>query len=96
MIELVGWISSAMLTLCAVPLAWRAMAGRPDHINPWTMGLWLGGEVFGLVYTFSTRDWPLVFNYAANLVCLLLYFVGRARSWQPYQLTVIDGKKEKR
>lgn len=73
---MLGWISTLCFTLCVLPLAYDGLRGRSQPMNKWFVGAWLGGEVFGLWYTWERRDWPLVVNYIANLTGLALWWRG--------------------
>lgn len=73
MIELAGWLGSACFAVCGVPLAIKTL--RDGHARGLSWGfllLWLAGEVLCTVYAFGIGATPLLFNYAFNLVCLII------------------------
>lgn len=72
-LELAGWISSFLLGACALPQVlktWRT--GNTEGLSMAFLGMWMGGELFGLLYTagFATIPWPLVVNYGANIMMI--------------------------
>lgn len=80
--ELLGWIGSFMFAACGLPQAiecWRA--GHSRGLAWGFLGLWAGGEILTLAYILPKMDWPLIFNYAVNLVFLgvMLYYKIRPR-----------------
>ncbi len=74
MIELVGWLGSIMLAICAIPLLASCIADRSiaKNISGKFIGLWLGGEVLCLGYAAAIGDVgiPLLLNYSMNIMCL--------------------------
>lgn len=77
--ELVGWVGGLMLAVCAIPQAF--LSYKQGHSNGLAIGMlvaWLLGEVFTLVYVAPKLDWPLIVNYSANIVCLVIICWYRA------------------
>lgn len=69
MTELVGWVGSILLAFCGLPQAlhsWRTKSS--DGVSWGLVLMWGLGEVLTLFYVFPRMEWPLIFNYAANIV----------------------------
>lgn len=78
--ELVGWIGGVCFALCAVPQAVKAWRSRSTDDLSWGfLGMWLVGEICMLAYVIPTGNAPLLFNYAGNLVCLLVIIYVKVR-----------------
>lgn len=74
MIEFIGWIGAVMLGLCALPQAIASWRNKDSSgISFLFLLLWLGGEVFTLVYIINTtQQLPLMANYLFNILCLIV------------------------
>ena len=72
MMEMLGWIGALMLGICALPQAIYSYINKDSSgISLSFLLLWLGGEVFTLIYIVSTTmQLPLVANYLFNILCL--------------------------
>jgi uncharacterized protein with PQ loop repeat len=69
--ELIGWIGSVMLALCAVPQAVQSYRQKHSHgISSLMIILWFVGEVFTTIYILPKDDYPLLLNYAVNILCI--------------------------
>ena len=71
--ELIGWIGSLLFAACGIPQAWQCW--KSGHARGLAWGflmMWLMGEVLTLIYILPKLDWPLIFNYTANLALLLI------------------------
>ena len=71
--EIIGWIGGIMLALCTVPQAIQSY--RQKHslgISKLFLGMWLAGELLTATYVFPKHNYPLLFNYAVNVVCLVI------------------------
>lgn len=81
-IELVGWLGAAGFALSAIPQAYKCYAqGHGRGLSYPFLFLWCMGEACMLVYTIvRIGSLPLLFNYAANLACLLI--ILRYRIWE--------------
>jgi uncharacterized protein with PQ loop repeat len=69
LLPVVGWIGAILLAFCGLPQAihsWRT--GSSAGVTWGLISMWGLGEVFTIVYVFPKMDWPLLFNYAANIV----------------------------
>jgi len=81
--ELIGWLGSLCLAICALPQAYNAMRlGRSDGIQTSFLLLWLTGEVLALIYSGGKDVLPLLFNYGFNIlfISIILYFKMYPRS----------------
>ena len=75
MIELIGYSGGILLALCGVPLAINAIrAGEAKGISLLFLFMWLTGEILTAAYVLVTKglDWPLVSNYIANIILILI------------------------
>jgi uncharacterized protein with PQ loop repeat len=69
----IGWIGSVLLALCAIPLAWQCYKQKhADGISNMFLAMWLAGEILTAAYVLPKKDYPLLFNYGLNIVCLLV------------------------
>jgi uncharacterized protein with PQ loop repeat len=71
--EIIGWIGSILLALCAVPLAWQSFVQKhSDGISNAFLVMWLIGELLTFAYVLPKKDLPLLFNYGLNIACLVV------------------------
>lgn len=81
--EAIGWLGNACLAVCGVPLAVKCL--RTGSTSPTLDGLglflplWVIGEFATLSYVIWLGDYPLLLNYAANVVALSI--VIKYRFW---------------
>ena len=69
--DLVGWIGSIMLAICAAPQAYDSWKrGHSDGVTWGLLVLWGGGELVTLIYVISKLDWAMISNYASNVVIM--------------------------
>ena len=71
--ELIGWLGGILFAACGIPQVIQCW--RQGHSNglDWTfLLLWLSGEVLTIIYVIPKLDYPLLFNYTCNLMCLLV------------------------
>ena len=83
MLEIFGWVGSALFAFCGLPQAIECYRAGHSRGLSWGFLLsWLFGEIFTLAYVFPKADYPLLFNYALNLVFLfiMLYFKIKPRA----------------
>lgn len=66
--DFIGWAGGICLALCGAPLAYRAWKDKFIDIDKPFLFLWTLGEILTLAYVLG--NWPLVFNYSINLLCL--------------------------
>lgn len=80
--EFIGWIGSILLAFCGLPQAIECFKkGNAKGINWQFLMMWLSGELFTIVYVFPKNDWPLMFNYSINVICIsvIVWFKMRPR-----------------
>jgi hypothetical protein len=75
-IQTIGWLGSAALAACGVPLLYASVkdSSIAKNISGGFLGLWLGGEVLALMYAAMLEPGkllPLLFNYSFNIACIL-------------------------
>lgn len=70
LIDIFGWIGSAMLAVCAVPEAWHSFKRGHTHMAWSLLILMGGGECFLFVYVVGKIDWPLIANYGINILSM--------------------------
>lgn len=71
LLDLLGWLGSFFLAICAIPQAWHSYKTKSSTgISWWLLGLWGVGEILTLIYVLPRLDWPLLFNYSCNLLSL--------------------------
>ena len=71
--EYIGWIGSILFAACGIPQAYESYTKGNSNGLTWAFLLmWLGGEILTLAYIIPKMDWPLLFNYINNLICLLI------------------------
>jgi uncharacterized protein with PQ loop repeat len=78
MIELIGWVSSILFAICALPQAWACYKqGHGNGISKLFVWFWLLGELLVQVYVYNTHglDLPLFLNYWGNSI--LIVFIMR-------------------
>ena len=68
---IIGWLGGIMLAICTVPMAWQSYRQKHSNgISNLFIALWLAGELLTTIYVFPKHDYPLLFNYGLNMVCL--------------------------
>jgi len=75
MTDIIGWISSILFGLCAVPQAWQSYkTGNSEGVNMMFLWLWLLGEMFAQVYVYQKHglDMPLLVNYWFNMILIMI------------------------
>ena len=82
--EAVGWIGNIALAVCGVPLAVQCLrrgstSPTLDDLNLFLF-FWIVGEFSTLAYVISLGNYPLLLNYAANVVALCVVIKYR---WWP-------------
>ena len=71
--EYIGWAGSILFAACGIPQAYESYTKGHSRGLTWAFLLmWLGGEILTLAYIIPKGDWPLLFNYVNNLICLLI------------------------
>jgi uncharacterized protein with PQ loop repeat len=75
--ELIGYIGSIMLAFCGLPQAIESFKTKSSEGLTWGfLALWFFGEILTFAYVLPKMDLPLLINYSANIIFLLiiLYF----------------------
>lgn len=75
--EIIGWLGSICLAVCAIPQAWMSYKEKHSEGISWAfLLLWAFGELFALAYVYDKLDLPLLVNYATNILVLgvILYY----------------------
>lgn len=72
--ELVGWVGAILLAGCGVPQALLCFKqGHSRGISSMFLWMWFLGEIFTFSYIiYSKGGWPLIVNYTANTIMVLL------------------------
>lgn len=79
MIESIGWTGATLFAISGFPQALKSWKQKHSHGISWMfLFLWSGGEVLTLIYILlTTVQWPLIFNYGFNLLCLVVIIYYR-------------------
>jgi uncharacterized protein with PQ loop repeat len=80
--EAIGWLGAVLLAFCGLPQAvqsWRT--GSSAGVSWGFIAMWGIGEVLTLAYVFPMSEWPLVFNYTANIafVSVIAFYKWQGR-----------------
>jgi uncharacterized protein with PQ loop repeat len=75
----IGWLGAQMLAFCGVPALVQVVSqGHAEGYSGAFLGLWLGGEIFTLIYVLNQKKlhYPLIFNYLVNiiLISVIVYY----------------------
>jgi hypothetical protein len=70
--ESIGWLSSSLLALCAIPQAISALKNKVCYLDKFFLWIWFSGEIFGVAYVSYLVNWPLIFNYSLNTACIVV------------------------
>lgn len=71
--ETIGWIGSILLAFCGLPQAIESWKTKNSDGLTWGLLLmWFWGEIFTIIYIIPKWHWPLIFNYTANIIFLLI------------------------
>ena len=69
----VGWLGSILLAFCGLPQAIESYKTKNSDGLTWGFVLmWFVGEICTFVYIIPKMDLPLLFNYSANIIFLLI------------------------
>ena len=73
MMELIGWTGSILFAICGIPQALDSFKrGNSEGLTWAFLLMWFWGEGLTLIYIIPKLDYPLLFNYSCNLICLLI------------------------
>jgi len=70
MLSTIGWIGSILLSFCAVPEAYKSWRQRECFLGWGFLGMWGIGELMLFIYVLPSLDYPLLLNYALNILCI--------------------------
>ena len=69
----IGWIGSILLAFCGLPQAIESYKTKNSNGLTWGFILmWLIGEICTFIYIIPKMDLPLLFNYSANILFLII------------------------
>jgi uncharacterized protein with PQ loop repeat len=69
----VGWIGSILLAFCGLPQAIESYKTKNSDGLTWGFVLmWFVGEICTFIYIIPKMDLPLLFNYSANIMFLII------------------------
>ena len=69
----IGWIGSILLAFCGLPQAIESYKSKSSDGLTWSfLIMWFFGESLTFVYVFPKMDLPLMFNYSANIIFLII------------------------
>jgi uncharacterized protein with PQ loop repeat len=78
--EIIGWIGSILLAFCGLPQAIESYRTKSSEGLTWGLLLmWFWGEIFTIIYIIPKWHWPLIFNYTANIIFLLVILYYKIR-----------------
>jgi len=71
--EFLGWFGSILLAFCGLPQAIESYKTKCSNGLTWSfLIMWLSGELFTFAYVLPKLDFPLIFNYSANIIFLII------------------------
>jgi uncharacterized protein with PQ loop repeat len=71
--ENIGWLGSILLAFCGLPQAIESYKTKSSEGLTWGfIGMWFIGEIMTFIYILPKLDLPLLFNYSANIIFLLI------------------------
>jgi uncharacterized protein with PQ loop repeat len=83
--ETIGYLGGLLLAICSIPEVIRTLKDSRCHLGWPFLSLWFFGEVFMIIYALNLWDFPLIFNYAFNivLVSIMLFFkIKNLKKWE--------------
>lgn len=73
LIDFLGLVGGLLLSICAVPLAWRSLRTKETDGISWTfIALWGFGEIFMLIYGIVNVLPGLIINTIVNTVAAII------------------------
>ena len=74
--EMIGWIGSILLALCAVPQVVMCIKqGHAKGVSVTFLLMWFFGALFALIYILPAGKMPLIVNYIlSSLMALIIVF----------------------
>lgn len=71
--ENIGWIGSILLAFCGLPQAIESFKTKSSAGLTWGfLFMWFVGELCTFAYILPKMDLPLMFNYGANIIFLII------------------------
>lgn len=68
-----GWLGSILLAFCGLPQCVTSIkTGKSEGLNIGFLLMWFWGEVFTFYYVMDKLDIPLMLNYGANILFLII------------------------
>ena len=69
----IGWAGSILLAFCGLPQAIESIKTKSSAGITWGfLIMWFSGELLTLIYILPKLDLPLILNYSANIIFLLI------------------------
>lgn len=69
----IGWIGSILLAFCGLPQAIESYKTKSSAGLTWGfLFMWFVGELCTFAYILPKMDLPLMFNYSANIIFLII------------------------
>ena len=76
----IGWIGSILLAFCGLPQAIESYKTKSSAGLTWGfISMWFVGELCTFVYIIPKMDLPLLFNYSANIIFLIIIIYYKIR-----------------
>ena len=71
--EFLGWLGSILLAFCGLPQAIESYKTKCSDGLTWGfLFMWFLGELLTFAYVLPKLDLPLIFNYSANIIFLII------------------------
>ena len=71
--EFLGWFGSILLAFCGLPQAIESYKTKCSDGLTWGfLFMWSFGEILTFLYVLPKLDLPLIFNYSANIIFLII------------------------
>lgn len=78
--ENIGWIGSILLAFCGLPQAIESYKTKSSAGLTWGfLFMWFVGELCTFAYILPKMDLPLMFNYGANIIFLIIIIYYKIR-----------------
>ena len=79
MVEIFGWSSTLLLTICALPQLFKIYrTNSVEDVSIWMWWVYLIGHLFAIVYAILIFQPPLLFKYSVNILIsifiIILYY----------------------
>jgi len=71
LLEIAGWIGAFLFCVSGLPQAWQCIKqGHSEGLSKSFLQMWIWGEILTLIYVLPKWHWPLIANYAINIVII--------------------------